>query len=243
MSEGRRGTFVGTALYVSPEMLKMNQACPASDIWALGCIIYKMLVGEVPFQGQSDYMTFQLILERKLTFPQDIEIGEEAKDLIDQLLQLNPTSRLGSGPKGSANDYSALKAHPFFKGLVFESLNTQDLPLARKMSNKSDSPSSQTKTEEDNVVYKGELKKKNKFFWQQVRTFILYREGKLSYFKDKVLLRGTIILTPNTKVVKTQKDRFEIVNGERTYYLQETEKFSSDLWIDKIRAQIESLKK
>lgn len=36
----RRGTFVGTVYYVSPEMLSDNIACAGSDIWALGCIIY-----------------------------------------------------------------------------------------------------------------------------------------------------------------------------------------------------------
>jgi len=58
MLNERRGTFVGTAFYVSPEMLKHNTAFPASDIWALGCTIYKMLTGEVPFSGSSDYYTF-----------------------------------------------------------------------------------------------------------------------------------------------------------------------------------------
>ena len=45
----RKGTFVGTAYYVSPEMLKDNNAFPASDLWALGCIIFKMLYGIHPF--------------------------------------------------------------------------------------------------------------------------------------------------------------------------------------------------
>ncbi len=39
-------------------MLKDNIAMAASDIWALGCIIYKMLVGDVPFSGTTDYYTF-----------------------------------------------------------------------------------------------------------------------------------------------------------------------------------------
>ena len=51
----RRGTFVGTVYYVSPEMLKDNNAYAASDIWALGCIVYRMLTGEVPFNGSTDY--------------------------------------------------------------------------------------------------------------------------------------------------------------------------------------------
>jgi len=39
-------------------MLIDNIASPASDLWALGCIIYKMITGDVPFSGQSDYITF-----------------------------------------------------------------------------------------------------------------------------------------------------------------------------------------
>ena len=37
--------FVGTALYISPEMLDENISSPGMDLWALGCIIYEMRVG------------------------------------------------------------------------------------------------------------------------------------------------------------------------------------------------------
>ena len=46
-----RGSFVGTPLYVSPEMLADNVSGPANDLWALGCIIYQCRVGVVPFNG------------------------------------------------------------------------------------------------------------------------------------------------------------------------------------------------
>lgn len=121
----RRGTFVGTAFYVSPEMLKINQSTGASDIWALGCIIYKMLTGREPFQGQSDYYTFQMILERQLSYKPGDHVSPEAKDLIDRLLQLEPTDRLGAGAKG--NDFAALKAHEFFRGISFAEVNNAKL--------------------------------------------------------------------------------------------------------------------
>ena len=57
-----RGTFVGTALYVSPEMLEESLALPASDLWALGCIIYRMHTGKVPFEGATEIATFDKIL-------------------------------------------------------------------------------------------------------------------------------------------------------------------------------------
>lgn len=47
----RRGTFVGTAFYVSPEMLNESYAGPEADYWALGCILFKLLYGTVPFEG------------------------------------------------------------------------------------------------------------------------------------------------------------------------------------------------
>ena len=60
----RKGTFVGTPLYVSPEMLQSNLSSPSGDIWAFGCILFQMITGDVPFKAPQDYQTFQLILDR-----------------------------------------------------------------------------------------------------------------------------------------------------------------------------------
>jgi 3-phosphoinositide dependent protein kinase-1 len=49
----RRGTFVGTLNYVAPEMIQNNSAGMGTDIWSLGCIIYKLLTGSVPFTGTN----------------------------------------------------------------------------------------------------------------------------------------------------------------------------------------------
>lgn len=60
---GRGNTFVGTPLYVSPEMLAHNIACFGSDLWGLGCIIYQCLTGVPPFRGESEAAVFDKILE------------------------------------------------------------------------------------------------------------------------------------------------------------------------------------
>lgn len=84
LEDSRRGTFVGTPLYVSPEMLGDNIAMPASDLWALGCIIYRMHTGEFPFKAPVENLVYEKILTRTLTFPEDM--SENTKDIIDKLL-------------------------------------------------------------------------------------------------------------------------------------------------------------
>lgn len=48
----RRNSFVGTAQYVSPELLTENTISTSSDLWALGCIIYQMIAGLPPFRSR-----------------------------------------------------------------------------------------------------------------------------------------------------------------------------------------------
>ena len=88
-----RGTFCGTALYVSPEMLEESLAIPASDLWALGCIIYRMHSRLVPFQGPTEIATFDKILKREIHWPDNM--SPDTCDIIDRLLQVDPRRRLG----------------------------------------------------------------------------------------------------------------------------------------------------
>lgn len=53
--EASRGTFVGTPLYVAPEMLEDNRSGPYTDIWALGCTLFEMLAGRTPFEAETGY--------------------------------------------------------------------------------------------------------------------------------------------------------------------------------------------
>ena len=58
----RRNSFVGTAQYVSPEILTNSGSSRASDLWALGCIIYQMVTGIPPFVAQNEYLIFQKVI-------------------------------------------------------------------------------------------------------------------------------------------------------------------------------------
>ena len=104
--EDRASSFVGTAEYVSPELLTDKNACKASDLWAFGCIIYQLLAGRPPFKAGNEYLTFQKIVALDYEFP--IGFPAVARDLVERLLVLDPARRL---------QIEHIKNHDFFKGI------------------------------------------------------------------------------------------------------------------------------
>ncbi|CAI6316335.1 unnamed protein product [Periconia digitata] len=104
----RAQSFVGTAEYVSPELLTDKNACKASDLWAFGCIIYQLLAGRPPFKAANEYQTFQKIVGLEYAFPDGFPAL--AKDLVERLLVLDPLTRL---------PIEHIKSHPFFDGVTW----------------------------------------------------------------------------------------------------------------------------
>ncbi|KAF8262874.1 kinase-like domain-containing protein [Lactarius quietus] len=113
-------TFVGTAQYVSPELLEANETSKSSDLWALGCVLYQMIAGRFAFQGLSEYLTWQKIKLLDYTFPEGFD--PEAADLVRRLLVRDPLERLGAGLAGSAHSMEELRAHPFFAPIRWDTL-------------------------------------------------------------------------------------------------------------------------
>ncbi|KAF2449549.1 Pkinase-domain-containing protein [Karstenula rhodostoma CBS 690.94] len=108
MDSDRAQSFVGTAEYVSPELLTDKNACKASDLWAFGCIIYQLLAGRPPFKAANEYQTFQKIVGLDYTFPDGFP--PLAKDLVERLLVLDPVTRL---------PIEHIKTHAFFDGITW----------------------------------------------------------------------------------------------------------------------------
>jgi 3-phosphoinositide dependent protein kinase-1 len=106
--DGRAASFVGTAEYVSPELLTSKSACKASDLWAFGCIIYQLLAGRPPFKGGSEYLTFQKIVNLEYEFPPGFPPA--ARDLVERCLVLDPARRITT---------EHIKNHEFFDGQQF----------------------------------------------------------------------------------------------------------------------------
>jgi 3-phosphoinositide dependent protein kinase-1 len=115
-------SFVGTAEYVSPEVLLSEPAAEPADFWALGCILYQFIAGSPPFRGKTEYLTFQKIKSLEYSFPDGFD--SQARDLVERLLVLDPSKRLGAGPTG----IEEIRSHAFFAGIDFARLFTRPPP-------------------------------------------------------------------------------------------------------------------
>ncbi|QLG72848.1 hypothetical protein HG535_0D05570 [Zygotorulaspora mrakii] len=94
----RCSSFVGTAEYVSPELLLSNQCDFASDIWALGCIIFQFIMGVPPFRGKNELQTFEKIASLDYLWNNQHyssnKIDPVIIKLVQKILVLNPQERL-----------------------------------------------------------------------------------------------------------------------------------------------------
>jgi 3-phosphoinositide dependent protein kinase-1 len=104
----RAASFVGTAEYVSPELLMEKISGKPSDIWAFGCIIFQLLAGRPPFKGNSEYLTFQKIVNLEYQFPDGFPPA--ARDLVERCLVIDPDRRL---------TVEHIRNHEFFDGQMF----------------------------------------------------------------------------------------------------------------------------
>ncbi|CAK4127858.1 unnamed protein product [Aphanomyces euteiches] len=91
---------IGTTVYLAPELQSQDggPCTPAADVWSLGCILYIVLTGRHPFdlEGNATEATIKnRIMRAKVSFKHaDCKgISPEAKDLITQLLQKDPSQR------------------------------------------------------------------------------------------------------------------------------------------------------
>jgi calcium/calmodulin-dependent protein kinase I len=88
----------GTPFFVSPEILMRQPYDQQSDMWSVGCIIFLLLSGNLPFMGKSQKDLFRKIVSGKFEFDEEewCDVSTDAKDLVQKLLVLDPDERLTS---------------------------------------------------------------------------------------------------------------------------------------------------
>ena len=112
--EEKAYTLCGTPQYIAPEIIKNKGYDKSIDWWALGCFLYEMLTGCLPFRIPKGNRIDPKIYEERLRFPPNT--NQTAINLVNQLLNPNPKKRLGFGE----SDAKKIKQHPFFKDIDWE---------------------------------------------------------------------------------------------------------------------------
>lgn len=131
------------AEFVAEPTAAYSRSCVGKSVdwWALGVLIYELLYGTTPFEGESKESTLRNIASGKqVRFPvaEKEEEMAEAGDLIEKLLVKDPRRRLGCA--GGATD---VKRHPFFDGIKRPLIRSYPPPTeareltARKLKSKS----------------------------------------------------------------------------------------------------------
>ena len=254
----RNKTFVGTAEYVSPEVIEDQPAGFGADLWAFGVMLYQMFCGKTPFKGGNNYATFKNIEKLQISFPEDIAISENAKDLIKKILIKDPSKRLGAGEPNTDIDLEHLKKHPFFKGIKWKNIINQNVPNSKILKcksnkkiikrNKNDNDKIKDKIIENEnknliVLKQGILLKKSFWFHYNERYLILDNTPKITY-KDpeKDIVKGVIYLNNKCRVYATRHDIFNLDTTHRVFKFK-CKQNDMISWIDSIKDCIKNYAK
>ena len=92
----RDGQITGTPDYLSPEQGLAKSVGPPTDIYALGCMLYEMLVGRVPFHGHYLQIITQQIYSRPeslRTANPDVKVPHALEELVMKMLEKDPSIR------------------------------------------------------------------------------------------------------------------------------------------------------
>lgn len=245
-----RGCYYGSPEYLPPEILNNSLTNQSADLWSFGCLIYTLLLGHPPFHGETNEDTIKNITSVNLEFPDFIPA--EAKNIIQALIKLNPSERLGYNT--ALDDYKAIRSHPFFSEIQWETISEASPPKwaafeqAASLVKDVTAPVEEVQPEKENIpsiaiqeefptqvpsllltgeksLFEGSVTKRVGLSVKK-RRLVLTNGPRLFYAaveKDPPSIKGEIKISREMKVSVLQKGKWTIEVPGRTYNLTSDE--------------------
>ncbi|MGE0787355.1 MAG: phosphate/phosphite/phosphonate ABC transporter substrate-binding protein [Sandaracinaceae bacterium] len=107
------GAVIGTPAYMAPEQIRgSNEVDRRVDIYAIGVLLYRLLVGELPFRGKTATEIYKFVATGEYTPVRDIrsEVPEELAEVVHRAMALDPADRFEDARSFSAALKNAVPA-------------------------------------------------------------------------------------------------------------------------------------
>lgn len=192
----QRSSIVGTPAFTSPELVNEGKISFDSDLWSYGCFIFNLLTGEAPFAGDNPATLMSNISSLKFVSAFS-KLPEIAKNLIQKLLVIQPSARLGHGEEKIG--YPSIRNHPFFKGIDWDHLSEVKMPVFTAFDEaRENSMASSLLAEGEMIQMEGTVERKRMLRWKKrvivvtsLKRFLLFNVDTKKIKLEFLIERGT----------------------------------------------------